>query len=51
MVAVQPEIWLWALITTTTTNNNNKQHSQETSMPSAGFEQAIPTSKRPQTQA
>jgi hypothetical protein len=28
---------------------NNSQHSQETSMPPAGFELAIPASERPQT--
>jgi hypothetical protein len=27
MAAVQPEPWLWALITTTTTNNNNNTHN------------------------
>jgi hypothetical protein len=31
--------------------SENTQHSQETSMPQAGFEPAIPASERPQTHA
>jgi len=30
---------------------DNTQHSQQTSMPEAGFELAIPASERPQTHA